>query len=256
MPRRWHVFTDGAWDGEQQQEDDQNDRGAPPPAGYGAVEITCEPRPMDGSDEDEADGSVHTSRPHCPIGQLTSDGGADDPHAGHLTWLVSGQVEEDPAGPTYIGAAAQTNNTGELSALYYALKRAEGRRPGVGRETIHSDSLYAINMTTGKWMPRAKGRRNADMIAGMRRLWRRVQRRRPGEVSLRHVRSHVKVPGNEIADWLAGCGAEGMRRTIEDANEWLRRWLRRHSSPGPPHGENGRSPGHRPAGARPPPGDG
>ena len=157
-------------------------------------------------------------------------------------------MEDSPDGPTYIGATAHTNNTGELSAMYHALQRAEGRRPGVGRETIHSDSLYAIHMTTGKWMPRKKGRRNADMIAGLRRLWRRVQRRRPGEVDLRHVRSHVKVPGNETADWLAGQAVYGVRPSVVEASEWLSRWLRR-QSPGPPHDENGRSPGHRHAGA-------
>ena len=76
-------------------------------------------------------------------------------------------------------------------------------------------------MTTGKWMPRTKGRRNAAMVADMRRKWRRVQRLRPGEVALRHVRSHIKVPGNELADWLADQGAAGATMTLERATTWM-----------------------------------
>ena len=78
----------------------------------------------------------------------------------------------------------------------------------MGREEIHTDSLYALNMATGKWMP-SRGHRNAEMIAGLRRQWRRLQRARPHEVRLRHVRSHTRVAGNELADWLATAGAKG-----------------------------------------------
>ena len=118
-----------------------------------------------------------------------------------------------------------TNNTGELSALYWALHRARARRPRVGKEVIHSDSLYAINMATGKWMPKVK--RNAAMIGRVRALWYKLQAARPGEVTLRHVRSHVKVPGNEIADWLAGRGARTGRTTLAQAERWMEQWLRR-----------------------------
>ena len=78
------------------------------------------------------------------------------------------------------GATAHSNNTGELTAMYYALQRALGRRRGRGREVIRSDSLYAINMATGKWMPSRSGKRNAEVIGSLRRLWRRIQRERPG----------------------------------------------------------------------------
>ena len=91
--------------------------------------------------------------------------------------------------------------------MFYALERAGKRPANVGREIIHTDSLYALNMTRGKWMPRAKGKRNAPLIERLRKLWRKIQRARPGEVTLRHVRSHIQVPGNELADWLAERGA-------------------------------------------------
>ena len=89
-----------------------------------------------------------------------------------------------------------------------------------------SDSLYAINMTTGRWLP--KSPRNREMVARMRELWRRLQRQRDGEVELRHVRSHTNVPGNEMADWLADrgrhvCGEE--RVPTVEAGGWLRKRL-------------------------------
>ena len=65
------------------------------------------------------------------------------------------------------------------------------------------------------------------MVADMRRKWRRVQRLRPGEVALQHVRSHIKVPGNELADWLADQGAAGATMTLERATMWMSEWMRR-----------------------------
>ena len=97
-----------------------------------------------------------------PLTQIvqSSDGGsppkaclADETQPwGYLTWVSSEQVVLDPQQTGYIGAEAHTNNTGELSAMDVALRRALARRAGEGAETIWSDSLYAINMTTGRWM--------------------------------------------------------------------------------------------------------
>ena len=125
-----------------------------------------------------------------PLGQITDQGvaGGDDVRA-TLTWAIPGDVttatnvakgadpEED------IGAAAHTNNAGKLSGMYYALQRASARTARQGRELIHTDSLYAMHMTTGRWMPRKKGKRNAPLIAKLRAMWRRIQRRRPGDGS-------------------------------------------------------------------------
>lgn len=106
--------------------------------------------------------------------------------------------------------------------MYYALSRALTRKKGVGQEIIWSDSLYTINMSTGKWMSRTK--RNRGMVGLLRRTWRQLQRWRPGEVTLRHVRSHVLVPGNELADWLADAGRCGSRESAASAHRWLQRW--------------------------------
>jgi ribonuclease HI len=74
-------------------------------------------------------------------------------------------------------------------------------------------------------MPRKAGKWNAPLIARLRRLWREVQRKRGGEVQLRHVRSHILVPGNEIADWLAGCGTGRRHMTTESVRAWTQTWL-------------------------------
>ena len=138
--------------------------------------------------------------------------------------------EKPPLDDTHIGATAHTNNTGELTAIYVALSNALRRRKGRGKEIIWSDSLYAINMITGAWVP-SKRSRNKEVVRRTRDLWRRLQRERGKEVTLRHVRSHIKVPGNEMADWLAEQGRMSGERSgkIETSSgvRWLREWLAR-----------------------------
>ena len=199
------MYTDGAWDGEEQAQSTSGERGPPPPAGWGIAEIT-----VDGPDARE---TVNVAQVRVPIEQLTT---APEGETGRLTYVDASRVSIDEQdGDEYIGAPGMTNNTGELSALYWALRRAYARRPGRGREVIHSDSLYAVNMATGKWMPRVK--RNVPLIRRVRTLWFKLQAARPREVTLRHVRSHIKVPGNELADWLAGRGTRPGRTTLAQA---------------------------------------
>ena len=56
-----------------------------------------------------------------------------------------------------------------------------------------------------------------------------MQRQRDAEVELRHVRSHTRVPGNELADWLAeihvGRTEGGRPVSAVRAGCWLRRRL-------------------------------
>ena len=118
---------------------------------------------------------------------------------------------------------AHTNNTGEMTAMSRALDRAAQR--SAVPHVIHSDSLYTIHMTTGHWMPRCK--RNRDMVERLQVKYRRLQRRGAG-VFLRHVRSHIRVIGNELADQLAGGGCHD----LASAREWLRRWVGEQSAPG------------------------
>ena len=104
-----------------------------------------------------------------PLSQWTSTGPANGDRA-ELTWVDHREVCTEPGEAGYVGAAAHTNNTGEITAMYHALRRA-AKRPE-RTHVIHSDSLYTIHMTTGKWMPRQKGVRNRVAIDAVRRLYR------------------------------------------------------------------------------------
>ena len=49
-----------------------------------------------------------------PMAQITSEGMDWTEGRGNLTWVTSGKVQIDPCEGDYIGAAAHTNNTGEV----------------------------------------------------------------------------------------------------------------------------------------------
>jgi ribonuclease HI len=81
-------------------------------------------------------------------------------------------------------------------------------------------------MTTGKWMPKRKKNApavNEVLIKALRTAWRTLQARRPKEVSMEHVRSHILIPGNELVDWLAAKMDD--RIQIKHAEEWINTWL-------------------------------
>ena len=247
-----HIFTDGAWQ-DPSKDGDATGPVAVPLAGHGAVELTEYRRrsipPQNARHCNTAAGSARTrsgdTTTRIPIGQLTTCGTDQEGHA-YITWVHSGTVITDPGENGYVGANAHTNNTGELSAIHHALKRALDTIHTTPRTTIHTDSLYAMHMTTGKWMPRNKGRRNANMIVKLRGLWRRIQRTRPGAVELAHVRSHTGVPGNEIADWLADKGTHDDRSaTTAQTDHWIRQWLNQHTPPAgdATDGDSARPPG-------------
>jgi hypothetical protein len=81
--------------------------------------------------------------------------------------------------------------------------RAAGRACDAPPEDIHTDSLYARNVTLGVW--RGKRRRHELMIQHLRRLWMQIQAKRGrGTIRILHVRSHIDIPGNELADRMAG----------------------------------------------------
>ena len=140
----------------------------------------------------------------------------DRPHTwGRLLYVHGCPVREGKSNPpTYIGARKQSNNTAELTALYHALHQAAQQPCDAPPEDIHTDSLYARNVTLGVW--KGKRRVHTEMVRNLRRLWMRVQAKRGrGTVRILHVRSHIDVPGNELADAIA-------TRAMENANEVVR----------------------------------
>ena len=136
-------YTDGSWM-DPEADEDGHDR----TAGYGVVEFTrTQSRTRDAHLMTQAlrkHGSQWNGTQHCEFTH------------GEVTWAVAGRVATEEESPAWIGATAHTNNTGELTAMHYALQRAAARAPGKGKEVIWSDSLYTINMTTGMWLPKRK----------------------------------------------------------------------------------------------------
>jgi len=67
------------------------------------------------------------------------------------------------------------------------------------------------------------GKRRTYYTVALRTAWRTLQTRRPKEVSMEHVRSHILIPGNELVDWLAAKMDD--RIQIKHAEEWINTWL-------------------------------
>ena len=73
---------------------------------------------------------------------------------GEIVEELFGNVVTSPSDKKYLGAAVGSNNTAELSGFAEALRwlLIEGSDiPAV----IRTDSLYAGNLATGKWKPKA-----------------------------------------------------------------------------------------------------
>lgn len=91
-----------------------------------------------------------------------------------------------------------TNNVAELWALRRALYliRWVGELGAVTPAVIYSDSEYAIGCATAVYKPS----KNVELVYAIQH---QVTKHR-GFVTFQHVRGHSGVPGNELADWLAG----------------------------------------------------
>ena len=63
-------------------------------------------------------------------------------------------------------------------------------------------------MTLGVWKPR-KRHEDSELTRRLSALWFRIQMKHGvGNVQIRHVLSHIGVPGNELADKLAKAGMD------------------------------------------------
>jgi ribonuclease HI len=117
---------------------------------------------------------------------------------------LAGPVVVDATAPSYIGAAKASNNTAELSALYWALTFV--RNSDLKRVEVRYDSTYAYNMTVGRWTPRS----NIRLVLACRQALRRI----PADfvVTFLHVYGHTGDAHNERADHCAKLGS-----TLPDA---------------------------------------
>lgn len=111
--------------------------------------------------------------------------------------------------PTLIYGAYEekgTNNTAELNALYKAMKIASG----VKCETIieiYSDSKYSIDCITNwaygwkakGWKKKGGEIKNLELIQQAHALFEDLKEK----INILHVKGHVGVEGNELADRMA-----------------------------------------------------
>ena len=116
---------------------------------------------------------------------------------GKMVKIATGPVQTDPTKPDYIGALVGSNNTGELSAIYWALVYADRLRPDSEVE-IRGDSMYAGKMATGEWRPKS----NQKLVQNVRDRWLTSV----CELTWSHVRAHRGYKWNEEADQLAKLG--------------------------------------------------
>lgn len=100
-----------------------------------------------------------------------------------------GQGNEVYGGARCIGTA--TNNVAEYTGLLDLLRMASGK--GLREITIHSDSMLVVEQVNGNWKcrPPLDGLRNEAYVLLIR-----------GGHTLKHVKGHSGVPGNERVDHL------------------------------------------------------
>ena len=142
----------------------------------------------------------------------------DDSHSsGKLQTELSGRVITDEGTAQFIGAEVGSNNTGELSAIYHALKHIEFGdqfNPEGTNYVIYGDSLYAGKMAQGEWF----AKENKALVKRVHNLWTRLKMAGIN-FSWSHVKAHSGHLWNERADHLALY--EANRETPVPINEWL-----------------------------------
>ena len=114
-----------------------------------------------------------------------------------------GEVCVSSTSREFIGADKHTNNTGELSAIYWGIKAAE--RDGIQEVVIRYDSKYAAGMARGIWKPKS----NKELVQRVRQA---VQ---GTSITLwwKHVKGHSGDKWNDRADELAD---EGVKMRAEE----------------------------------------
>ena len=125
-----------------------------------------------------------------------------------LVSATCGQVVTTPGDVGYDGAVRHTNNTAELTALLRAVQQENALDDGVSVQ-ICSDSMYAVGIALGTWRLRAA---NRELARRLQVAYAKLRTSRaPGAVSIRHVRAHACIAGNETVDRLAKQAAQDER---------------------------------------------
>ena len=118
-------------------------------------------------------------------------------------WMeASGPVITDHTEPDYLGAEVGSNNTGELTAIAEALLHAKEQQQ---HPSIYSDSLWSINVLTGRWRPQ----RHKQLVGYIKSILSSFS----SKVRFQWVKGHAGQEGNERADKLAEKGKTSRQRT-------------------------------------------
>ena len=96
-----------------------------------------------------------------------------------------------------------TNNTAELNALYKALQLASKSSKAI----IYSDSKYSIDCIStwaygwkrNGWKKKGGEIKNLEVIKETHELYERYR----GKITIKHVKGHAGIEGNELADRMA-----------------------------------------------------
>jgi len=110
-----------------------------------------------------------------------------------------------------------TNNTAELSALHQSLLMAEKAAQAGESVVVLCDSKYAIDCISkwaygwksNGWKKKSGEIKNLDMIKEIHALYNRIK----DSFTLSHVRGHVGIEGNELADRMTMLAID--EKTIE-----------------------------------------
>lgn len=122
---------------------------------------------------------------------------------GKILASYAGPVITDPDEASHLGAEVGSNNTAELSAIWWGLyiMRALDLLGNDVEVTIYGDSEYAGKMANGSWKPKE----NKELVMLVRELW-HMTLLKCGGLVWAHVRAHQGNYYNEMADELASRG--------------------------------------------------
>lgn len=148
------------------------------PAGWGLVVVSI-------GDED-----LHSSEPLHSKGRMVEE---------HY-----GKVVTKADHPKFIGAEVGSNNTGELSAMYWALSIIQDNNDTNDVFTIYGDSMYAGKMASREW----RAKENVSLVRKVAELWDTLERE-GHNFSWLHVKAHSGHKWNDRADHLASIAANG-----------------------------------------------
>lgn len=132
---------------------------------------------------------------------------------GNVVYENWGPVVTDIEEDNYIGAEVGSNNTGELTAIYEALKFIESRTDE--SFVIFGDSMYAGKMAMSEW----KAKENLDLVSKIRKKWDELKLA-GHDMTWIHIKAHAGHLWNERADHLALSAANRERPTL--LSEWLK----------------------------------